>query len=99
MAVDDSAEAPVPFPITDELDLHTFRPREIASLLEDYFNECRARRIYSVRVIHGKGLGTLRETVHAQLRKSPAVLRFALCDETSGGWGATRVTLKPANST
>lgn len=94
----DNPDDPVAIPITGELDLHTFRPAEIASLLEDYFAECRRRGLRRVRVIHGKGTGTLRTTVQARLRLSPAVLGFGPGDETSGGWGATIVTLKPADS-
>ena len=89
---------PVAIPITGELDLHTFRPAEIASLLEDYFAECRRRGLLRVRVIHGKGTGALRATVAARLRASPAVASFGPGDETSGGWGATMVTLKPTIS-
>ena len=86
---------PIAIPITGELDLHTFRPAEIASLLDSYFTECRRRGLLRVRVIHGKGTGTLRRTVQAQLRRDPHVAAFASGDETSGGWGATIVTLKP----
>jgi DNA-nicking Smr family endonuclease len=89
---------PVAIPITGELDLHTFRPVEIASLLEDYFAECRRRGLRRVRVIHGKGTGTLRSAVEAQLRRSPVVVSFGPGDETSGSWGATVVTLKPQDS-
>lgn len=89
---------PIPLPITGELDLHTFRPAEITRLLDDYFAECRQRGISRVRVIHGKGTGTLGTTVHAHLRRSSGVAGFAQGDETSGGWGATLVTLKPTAS-
>jgi dsDNA-specific endonuclease/ATPase MutS2 len=51
-----------------------------------------------VRIVHGKGIGTLRTLVHARLRLSPVVARIAQGDENSGGWGATIVTLKPLNS-
>lgn len=85
---------PVRVPITGELDLHTFRPAEVASLLEEYFAACARAGIFSVRVVHGKGTGTLRETVHALLRRSARVASFRLGDETSGGWGATIVTLR-----
>lgn len=85
---------PVRIPITGELDLHTFRPAEVASLLESYFAECARAGIREVRVVHGKGSGTLRETVHACLRRMPQVGGFRLGDETSGSWGATLVTLK-----
>jgi len=88
-------DEPVEIPITDELDLHTFRPREVKDLVPHYLEECRERGILTVRVIHGKGSGTLRETVHALLRKLPYVRGFNLADEASGGWGATRVELAP----
>lgn len=94
----DEANEPVAIPITGELDLHTFRPAEVIHLLDDYFSECRRRGLDRVRVIHGKGTGTLRATVHSHLRRSPGVAGFATGDETSGGWGATIVTLKPDDS-
>jgi dsDNA-specific endonuclease/ATPase MutS2 len=89
------SEEPIHVPITGELDLHTFAPRDLGDLLPAYFEACRAKGILTVRVIHGKGTGTLRETVHALLRKSDLVESFQLGDETSGGWGATVVRLKP----
>ena len=91
-------DEPIRVPITGELDLHTFRPQETASLLEEYLAECRKLGLRRVRVVHGKGSGTLRETVHACLRRSAHVGGFALGDETSGGWGATVVTLKAGDS-
>lgn len=94
----DEPIAPLSIPITGELDLHTFRPAEVTRLLDDYFAACRQRGIQRVRVVHGKGTGTLRATVRAHLRRSPGVAAFAQGDETSGGWGATIVTLKRANS-
>ncbi len=87
--------APVVLPITGELDLHTFRPSDLGALLPAYLAECRARRLLRVRLVHGKGTGTLRTTVHAFLRRSPDVVSFATGDETSGGWGATLATLRP----
>lgn len=95
MASDSPDEpAPLRIPITGELDLHTFRPQEIASLLDDYLAECAKAGLHEVRIIHGKGTGTLRETVHAWLRRSPRVAGFRLGNEHSGGWGATLVQLK-----
>ena len=85
---------PVRIPITGELDLHTFPPREIASLLDSYLAECAKARLREVRIVHGKGTGTLRATVHAWLRRSPRVAGVRLGDERTGSWGATLVTLK-----
>ncbi len=84
----------MPLPITGELDLHTFRPADLGELLPAYFAACQARGICEVRVIHGKGTGTLRTTVHALLRRSPLVVSFRAGDETTGSWGATLVTLR-----
>ena len=81
-------------PIDGTLDLHHFQPKEISDLVAEYLLECRRKGIFLIRLIHGKGMGTLRETVHACLRKIPEVESFRLADETGGGWGATLVQLK-----
>lgn len=85
--------APVPIPITGELDLHTFRPADLGELVPAYLEACAARGLHEVRIVHGKGTGTLRTTVHALLRRLPQVRSFRLGDEHSGSWGATLVTL------
>jgi len=84
----------VEFPISGELDLHTFRPSELGDLIPDYIGLCLEKGITRVRIIHGKGTGTLRETVHGLLKRDPRVLRFQLAGPTEGGWGATVVWLK-----
>ena len=88
---------PIILPIDGTLDLHTFRPAEIKTLIPDYLNECRNNGILHVRIIHGKGTGTLQRTVHALLSRLDVVVDFRLGDETSGSWGATLVTLRAAN--
>lgn len=87
-------EPPVPLPITGELDLHSFRPADLGELIPAYLEACAARGLSSVRIIHGKGTGTLRTTVHALLQRSPLVASFRLGDEHSGSWGATIATLR-----
>lgn len=87
--------APVVVPITGELDLHTFRPSDLGELIPEYLEACAARGLREVRIVHGKGTGTLRTTVHALLRRSPRVSTWRAGDETSGSWGATVVTLRP----
>jgi len=85
---------PVEYPIDGVLDLHQFRPKEVAEVLEAYLEACQEKGIRDVRVIHGKGIGTIRELVHARLKRHPQVVSFALGDHTAGGWGATVVKLK-----
>jgi DNA-nicking Smr family endonuclease len=91
----DPSAAPQELPIDGVLDLHTFRPRDAKAVVQDYLDACRERRIYRVRIIHGKGIGALRTTVHALLEQRPDVVDFHLASEPFGGWGATIVHLRP----
>ncbi len=84
----------VELPIDGVLDLHTFRPAEVRELVTAYLAECRKRGIFAVRIIHGKGKGELRRTVHAVLARLPEVAVFRLAGEDGGGWGATLVELR-----
>ena len=91
-------DEPIQLPIDGVLDLHTFQPREVKSLVLEYLAECRARGIFRVRIIHGKGIGQLRQTVHSVLEKHPDVDSFSLAGEQFGGWGATIAFLRTADS-
>jgi len=88
-------DEPIELAIDGVLDLHTFQPREVKELIPDYLAVCREKRILQVRIIHGKGTGALRDTVHAILRRMPEVNSFRLAGNEGGGWGATIVELKP----
>jgi DNA-nicking Smr family endonuclease len=85
---------PIQLPIDGVLDLHTFNPRELNELVPDYLVACQRRGIYLVRIIHGKGIGHLRRTVHSILSKHSEVVSFALDHPEYGGWGATLVHLR-----
>ena len=89
------AEA-VKVPIDGTLDLHTFQPRELKTLLPDYFQACRDRNIFDVRIVHGKGTGALRRSVHALLNRMEGVESYRLGGIGEGSWGATLVVLKRA---
>jgi len=81
-------------PIEDWIDLHTFSPKEIPSLLEDFLSECLKKGFREVRIIHGKGKGVQMNNVHAFLRKSPLVESFKSAPPEMGSWGATIVYLR-----
>ena len=85
---------PVTIPIEDALDLHTFLPRDIPDLLEDYLTECLKAGLYSVRIIHGKGKGVQKRRVQGLLQKNVLVSSFMDAQPEAGGWGATLVELK-----
>ena len=85
---------PIRIPVEDSIDLHTFSPREIPSLLEEYLKECIKAGIYEVRIIHGKGMGYQRKRVRSFLTKSSLVQSFSIAPSTSGGWGSTIAILR-----
>ena len=82
-------------PVDGELDLHNFRPREVKPLVLAYIDVCIARGIHELRIVHGKGVGNLRRTVHAILARHPRVRGYRLGGHGGGSWGATIVDLSP----
>jgi DNA-nicking Smr family endonuclease len=84
---------PVRIPIDGTLDLHPFSPRDVPSVVNEYIRACLDLKIYEIRIVHGKGRGVLRRTVHAILERHPRVTRFGL-DPGPSGWGSTLVELK-----
>ncbi|MEX0927755.1 MAG: Smr/MutS family protein [Balneolales bacterium] len=87
-------DEPREFPIDGTLDLHIFRPGEVKDLVPGYLQACRDKGIYDVRIIHGKGTGALRRTVHAILDRLDYVESYSLGGSGSGSWGATLVYLR-----
>lgn len=85
---------PIEISIEDELDLHTFHPKDVSDLLPEYFSACKQKGIFSIRVVHGKGKGILKKHVHEILAKSSLVESFKDAPAEAGSWGATIVELK-----
>jgi len=88
------SDEPIEYPITDVLDLHNFRPQEIKSLVRDYLEECHHRKIYTIRIIHGKGKSVQKHNVRNVLKAHTLVTDFYDAPQEQGGWGATIVHLK-----
>lgn len=76
------------------LDLHTFSPEEVPSLLDEFFRASLKDGIDLVKIIHGKGTGALRRRVHGLLAHDPRVVTYYDAPPKSGGWGATVVELR-----
>ncbi len=81
---------PFEVPIEDWIDLHTFQPREVAGVVEEYLFQAVRRGFPRVRIIHGRGIGVQREIVHSILAKHPDVLSY----RDSADRGATLVSLR-----
>ena len=86
----------IEIPIDGVIDLHTFSPKDAADVVDEYIYACAEKKIYEVRIIHGKGKGVLRRIVHSLLDKHPLVADYSL-DSGSSGWGATIAYLKKDN--
>ena len=90
----DLPDDPVELVIDGVLDLHTFSPKDVKDLVPEYIGECLRRGITDLRIIHGKGTGTLKAIVHSLLEKDPRVASFKDAGIGAGGWGATEVELQ-----
>ena len=89
MSADD---APHAVPIEPELDLHTFAPRDVRSVVEEYVRAAAEAGLREVRLVHGRGIGVQRAAVHATLARHPLVAAFR--DAPESHLGATVATLR-----
>ena len=78
-------------PIEDWIDLHTFQPRDVASVVEEFLYQALQKGFRQVRIIHGRGIGVQREIVHRILMQHSQVLSFSDAPDR----GATLVSLLP----
>jgi DNA-nicking Smr family endonuclease len=74
-------------PIEGEIDLHSFAPRDIPSVVDEYVRAAAANGLTVVRIVHGRGRGVQRGIVQAALDRHPQVAEF--WDDTSSHLGAT----------
>jgi DNA-nicking Smr family endonuclease len=87
-------EEPVALPLTGELDLHAFAPRDVPSVVEEYVRACHERGLRRLRLVHGRGKGVQRAVVRRLLATLPEVASFDDAPPESGGWGSTIVVLR-----
>lgn len=81
-------------PIEDSLDLHSFLPRDVPSVVSEYLDEAGRRGFHEVRLIHGKGKGVRRAEVRRMLAGDDRVLEAFDAPPERGGFGATVVKLR-----
>lgn len=96
MRPDDDApgDDAVPVPIERELDLHAFRPQDVAAVVDEYVTAAQAAGLREVRLVHGRGRGIQRAGVQAVLARHPLVEAF--WDDTASHLGATIARLSRA---
>ena len=79
------ADAAVELPITDVLDLHSFRPPEVADVVREYLDAAWNLGLRELRIIHGRGIGVQRQTVRTLLTRDPRVTGFGDAPAEAGG--------------
>ena len=85
-------EAPVNIPIEDAIDLHSFAPADVVSVVDEYLHAAREAGFQQVRLIHGRGKGVQRAAVQRLLTGHALVERY--WDAPESHLGATLVVLK-----
>jgi DNA-nicking Smr family endonuclease len=88
---DDPDDAIIRIPIEYELDLHAFAPRDIASVVDEFIRAAWSAGLRDLRLVHGRGRGVQRATVHRLLAQHPLVVHFR--DDPAAHLGATLVEL------
>ena len=92
----DNDETPIAVPIEGELDLHAFRPRDIAAVVDEFVTAAQEAGLTEVRLVHGRGKGVQRGMVQAALERHPGVVEFR--DDTRSHLGATIARLAPGGA-
>lgn len=77
--------------LTDELDLHTFHPKDVKAVLNEFIDMAALNGIKRIRIIHGKGISTIKGIVLKELEKNSRVKSY---HDEPGNWGATIAFLK-----
>ena len=80
--------------VEDELDLHGLNRAQVGYAVSEFLEEAVSRGMRCVRIVHGKGLGVLREALRMDLPARAEVLGFVEAPPAQGGAGAVLVLLK-----
>jgi DNA-nicking Smr family endonuclease len=87
-------EEHIVLPITGTIDLHSFAPRDIPAVVQEYVDACRERGILSIHLIHGRGKGVQRAVVRRVIAARDDVVAVEDAPPALGGWGGTLVRLR-----
>ena len=87
-----SNDDPVRVPIEDAIDLHSFAPRDVISVVDEYLRAAREAGFTQVRLIHGRGKGVQRADIQRLLRDHALVDHY--WDAPESHLGATLVRLR-----
>jgi DNA mismatch repair protein MutS2 len=87
------AETPV---VEREIDVRGLSAEDGIDRVERYIDRASIAGVGEVRIIHGKGTGTLKRVIEEFLRACPLVESYRIGEPREGGWGATIVRMRSA---
>lgn len=67
---------------------------EAIPLIDKFLDDCFLAKLQTVRIVHGKGTGKLRQGIHTYLKKHKRVKSFRIGTYGEGEMGVTIVELK-----
>ena len=88
-----SIQARKGYVVADELNIIGQRVDEVFEQLEPYLDDAILAGKKSVRIVHGRGTGALRNAIHQFLKTARGVKSYQLAEAAEGGEGATVVKL------
>lgn len=80
--------------ISNEINVIGLNVDEAIYIVDKYLDDCSLSSLNSVRIVHGKGTGKLRQGIHTFLKKHPHVKSFRPGTLGEGEMGVTVVELK-----
>jgi DNA-nicking Smr family endonuclease len=80
--------------VQDGIDLHGMTRIQAAAIVAEFLDQCLARGLCCVRIVHGKGLGILKAKLRKWLPQREEVLAYCQAPANDGGSGALLVLLK-----
>ena len=86
---DEELPAVVAIPLEEHLDLHGFLPSDMHEIVRDYLDQAWEAGFTEIRIIHGRGIGAMRDQVRTLLSNDARIERYAAAPRERGGDGAT----------
>lgn len=80
--------------VNTEINVIGYNVDEANFVIDKFLDDCSLSKLETVRIVHGKGTGTLRKGIHIFLKKHPHVDSFRLGTFGEGEMGVTIIKLK-----
>ncbi len=84
-------DEPIKIELEDELDLHHFHPKDVKEVLAEFIEIAAAKGKKQIRIVHGKGISTVKSIVKKELENNSRILSYS---DDGSNWGATIAVLR-----